>query len=235
MSNEAVKPTLAIISLVFAAVLVWTTPVQEDRTPQAAVPEPLRAAVVDLWEHLTPHIERSVAKGHDGLLINVGYEAKLYNWTKPLRTLVDYGICRGHPEAIKALYSLDTTFTIPVLSNADRLFLEWRALHAGLRLGFLDKVRPIASLPPVTLASGDHEQSTIQQVDVRTSRQVFGEDEAWLVEVSDHLRSKRFKPAMRKIDRLGWMCLGYRKPDQEPLKFPEDIRFDPVNVRHPAG
>ncbi len=166
---------------------------------------------------------------------NVGYKAKLHNWTKPLRTLVDYGMCRGHPQAIEALYSLDTAFTVPVLSNADRLFLEWRALHAGLRLQFLDKVRPIASMPPVEFASADIAPPSIEQVDTRTAREVFGEDEAWLIEVSDYLRAKQFKRAMRKIDRLGWMCLGYRKPGRELLKLPKDIRFDPVKVWHPVG
>lgn len=233
MISKTVKPKLTAIGLAVVACLLWTTPVQKDRTSQSPVPEPLRAAVADLWNPLSPYIERSVATARGRLLINVGFEDKRYNWKEPLKTLVDYGLCRGHPEAIKALYSIDTTLTVPILSNADRLFLEWRALHAGLRLGFLDKARPIASLPPITLASTT--QPAVRQADMRSVRKVFGEDEAWLVEVSDHLRSKRFKPAMRKIERLGWICLGYRKPDREPLTFPENIRFDPVDVWYPAG
>jgi len=165
-----------------------------------------------LWEHLNPYHERAVTKGYGGLLISAGFDGKPSKWRVHLRTIIDYGSCHGHPEAIKTLYRLDGPVAVPFLSNSHRLFLEWRALHAGLRLGFLEKVGPIAAMLPVTRASTAHERPTARHANTRTAEEVFGEDEAWLIEVSDHLRAKRFKPAMRKIDRLGWMCLGYRKP-----------------------
>lgn len=232
----------------------------EPPASEVPVPEALQRALATLWQELAPHIERSRAQGHSRRLVGVGWRGKPYLWQStdlheldsattfliPLRSVIEHASCHGHPKALKSLFRLSGLFTGPFLTLEHRLLLEWRALHLGLKLPFLGKVRWNKPLPQIAIdqraptASDSRSEAalgpqSLDDYDLPESSPYH--DHYRLFDLSGLLRDQQFDDVLRRIPELAKLCFDIAPPEIDIIDLlrSEEFRYDPIELPKTAG
>lgn len=133
--------------------------------------------------------------------------------------------------------------TLPFLTAAHRLLLEWRSVHLGLELGFFEAIRQDTILPRVALDRPKPVFTGTEVKDPAPRPSVDSYDRAYpspqnnpyrLFELWSLLRDQRYEDAFHHIPELSDLCLGIKQPWKkriEPFRF----QSDPVTGPKTAG
>jgi len=227
----------------------------------------LHEAQAALERGLAPYMSRFDSEGFGHWVYEDETARHIHHWSNahiarpevqkrllaPLKTVIRYATCDGHPEAMQTLYRLRQTITLRFLSMEHRLVLEWRALHLGLDLRFFEPIRWRTSLPRATSEKLIPLNASHRTENESTSDTANGDEfappptphqQALLIRLTDQLRKGQYEKAMSHIPDLVELCPNVQTGPVKRLRLyptrgnddsPTRFIHDPIDPGRPAG
>ena len=259
----AILRSFALLTATWSALSIATAAHATDLTADAeSASAPLEDAISILWRQLDPIIEQTLASGFGQRILEPRWINGAADWKArelekhehaksfllPLRTIIKLASCEGHPVALKALFRIRAHILLGFLTLEHRLLLEWRALHLGLTLPFLEAVRWRKPLPLVSSSAFRPTGLEIAALTPDAAATIDGEDQPddshgtgydRLFLFSSRLRDRDFESVIYNIPALARLCYGIDQPDDDKMmlfKFYDiPVQYDPVELPRTSG